>query len=199
MRTGADRGVFVCIVLLLAGGSTAATAEGLPAQGPVPFAAYDANGDGAISEAEFNAVRDKRQAEGRPMRMAPSFAAMDTDHDGRLTLQELTAGQRPAAGGMQGGMQGGMHGGMKPGPGGAAAGNMPTFADFDLNKDGSMTEAEFNEARAARMKERAQQGRMMRGMADGCTFAEIDTNHDGTVSPEEFAAHQAARRQKMGR
>ena len=72
------------------------------------------------------------------------------------------------------------------------------FADFDLDKNGRMTEAEFDEARAARMKQRAEEGRMMRGMADGCTFAEIDTNHDGSVTPEEFAVHQAAQRQRKG-
>lgn len=174
--------------------SAGATAQDVPARGPVPFAVYDQNGDGAVSEAEFDAVRAKRQSEGRPMRRAPSFAELDADHDGKLAPQELAAGPRPGAGGMQGGMKGGMQGGTRPGPTGAGHGEMPTFADFDLNADGRVTEQEFNDARAERMKQRAQEGRMMRGMADGCAYAEIDTNSDGTVSPEEFAAHQAARR-----
>ena len=171
--------------------STAVTAADLPARGPVPFATYDANGDGAVSEAEFNAVREKRQTDGRPMLRAPSFAELDANHDGRLSPDELAAGQRA---GMGGGMVDSTAG---PGPGGGR-GNMPAFADFDLDKNGRMTEAEFDEARAARMKQRAEEGRMMRGMADGCTFAEIDTNHDGSVTPEEFAVHQAAQRQRKG-
>jgi hypothetical protein len=76
-------------------------------------------------------------------------------------------------------------------------GPMPMFADFDLNKDGRITEDEFNEARAARIADRAQKGYPMRGLANASSFADIDTNHDGTLSPAEFAAHQAAHRQQM--
>jgi hypothetical protein len=79
-----------------------------------------------------------------------------------------------------------------PGPGA-----MPAFADFDLNRDGKITEEEFNEARAARIAERAQQGYPMRGLANAASFADIDTNHDGTLSPAEFAAHQTTHRQPM--
>jgi hypothetical protein len=81
-----------------------------------------------------------------------------------------------------------------PGPGA-----MPTFQDFDLNKDGKITEEEFNEARAARIADRAQKGYPMRGMGNAASFADIDTNRDGTLSPEEFSAHQAAHRQPGGR
>ncbi len=81
-----------------------------------------------------------------------------------------------------------------PGPG---PGQMPAFSDFDLNKDGKITEEEFNEARAARIADRAQKGYPMRGLANAASFADIDTNHDGTLSPAEFAAHQAAHRQRM--
>ena len=81
-----------------------------------------------------------------------------------------------------------------PGPGA-----MPTFQDFDLNKDGKITEEEFNEARAARIADRAQKGYQMRGLANASSFADIDTNHDGTLSSEEFTAHQAAHRQPGGR
>jgi hypothetical protein len=76
-------------------------------------------------------------------------------------------------------------------------GAMPAFADFDLNKDGKITEEEFNEARAARIADRAQQGYPMRGLANASSFADIDTSHDGTLSPAEFAAHQATHRQPM--
>jgi hypothetical protein len=79
-----------------------------------------------------------------------------------------------------------------PGPG-----PMPSFSDFDLNKDGKITEEEFNEARATRIADRAQKGYPMRGLANSASFADIDTNHDGALSPTEFEAHQAAHRQQM--
>lgn len=171
--------------------SLGAAAQDLPARGPVPFAIYDKNGDGTVSETEFNAVRAQREAEDRPMRMAPSFASLDVNRDGQLSTKEFAAGQRPAGSGM--------HSGTPPRPSGLARGNMPAFSEFDLNSDGTITEQEFNDARALRIKERAEEGRMMRGMADGHAFSDLDTNHDGAVSPEEFAAHQAAQGMKMGR
>ena len=75
--------------------------------------------------------------------------------------------------------------------------NMPTFADFDLNGDGKMTEDEFNQARAERIAKRAKEGRKMKNLANAPSFADIDTDGDGGVSPEEFAAHQAAHHSKM--
>lgn len=186
-RTNGKVGAVVAGIIGLAI-SLGSAAQELPTRGPVPFAVYDQNGDGTISEAEFKAVREQRQAEGRPMRMAPSFASLDANRDGRLSAEEFAAGQRPAGDGMRSGA--------KPGPTGKVGVNMPAFADFDRNADGKITEQEFNDSRAARMKERAEEGRMMRGMADAHTFAYIDTDHDGAVSPAEFAAHQTAQRTK---
>jgi hypothetical protein len=94
-----------------------------------------------------------------------------------MLLSSTAISQTPAAG---------------PGPG-----QMPAFADFDLNKDGKITEEEFNEARAARIADRAQKGYPMRGMGNAASFADIDTNRDGTLSPAEFATHQATHRQQM--
>lgn len=85
----------------------------------------------------------------------------------------------------------------QPPAGGPGPMMMPSFADFDLNKDGKITEEEFNEARAARIADRAQKGYPMRGLANAQSFADIDTNHDGVISPAEFAAHQASHRQQM--
>jgi hypothetical protein len=82
-------------------------------------------------------------------------------------------------------------------PPGGGPGSMPSFADFDLNKDGRITEEEFNEARAARIADRAQKGYPMRGMGNAASFADIDTNRDGVLSPAEFSAHQAMHRQQM--
>ncbi len=74
----------------------------------------------------------------------------------------------------------------------------PVFADFDLNNDGKISEQEFTEARTARISERAEEGRQMRGLADAVSFAEIDTNNDGSISLAEFSAYQQLHRQKMG-
>lgn len=75
--------------------------------------------------------------------------------------------------------------------------NMPTFADFDLNGDGKMTEDEFNQARSERIAKRAKEGRKMKNLANAPSFADIDTDADDSVSPEEFAAHQAEHHSKM--
>ena len=77
---------------------------------------------------------------------------------------------------------------MRGGRGMGRGGDWPAFSDFDLNGDGRIDEEEFAEARAARVTERANQGRMLRGMATAPPFADLDTNGDGSLSPEEFAA-----------
>jgi Ca2+-binding EF-hand superfamily protein len=73
----------------------------------------------------------------------------------------------------------------------------PAFSDFDLNGDGSLTEAEFNEARAKRMSERATQGYPMRNAGNAPAFGSLDTDGNGKVTPDEFAAAQAQHRQQM--
>ena len=73
---------------------------------------------------------------------------------------------------------------------------MPTFADCDLNGDGTITEDEFTKARSERIAKRAQEGRQMKNLANAPSFQDIDTDDDGGVSPDEFAAHQAEHRAK---
>ncbi len=75
--------------------------------------------------------------------------------------------------------------------------NMPEFADFDLDGDGSITESEFLKARSERIAKRAQEGRQMKNLANAPSFQDIDTDDDGAVSREEFAAHQAEHKAKM--
>ena len=166
-----------------AGMATTAYSEPMPARGPIPFSAYDQNGDGVIDSKEFNAVREQRKAEGRPMRNALTFADLDQNGDGKISAEEFAAAHaaRPRGPGMGGGMQG----------------SMPDFSEFDLNKDGKITEEEFTDARTARITKRLQEGYQMRGLANAPSFADIDTNHDGSISPEEFSAQQAKHRQQM--
>ncbi len=93
--------------------------------------------------------------------------------------------------------------GMGPGPGmGRGMGrNMPTFADFDLDKNGYLDEKEFVEARTMRITERAQEGRMMRGLSNMMEFQDFDKDGDAKVTPDEFAqglaAHQQEKMQQM--
>lgn len=57
------------------------------------------------------------------------------------------------------------------------------FARFDANKDGQVTRAEFDTARAARKAERqAQRGARRQEM-----FAKLDTDKNGQLSAQEFA------------
>jgi hypothetical protein len=89
----------------------------------------------------------------------------------------------------------GQGGRMRPGMGMQA----PSFSEFDLNGDGGLTEQEFYDARAKRMRERARQGYPMYGAANAPTFQQMDGDGNGVVTPAEFADGQAAHhRQMMG-
>ena len=112
---------------------------------PPPFSEFDQDGDGFVTEEEFNAYRAARHEamakEGRPMKgmaTAPAFSDIDADGDGRLTEAELTAAHKAhmkamhEAHGHKG--HGGMHHGMQ----------MPTFEDIDLDGDGCISPAEFD-------------------------------------------------------
>ena len=174
--------------------STTAYSASIPDRGPIPFAVYDKDGNGLISEKEFSEVRaeriSKRAAEGRPMRGAantPTFSAFDTNGDGHLTKDELTAGQK-----IQMEKRRGM--GMGQGRGMGMGRNMPVFSEYDLDGDGVIVEEEFNEARGNRISARAQQGYPMRNLGKSPLFTDIDVNKDGKISPQEFALHQSQRR-----
>ncbi len=82
---------------------------------PLPFSVFDMNNDGAITKAEFDEVRAKRQAAsgglGRNQANAPAFEAFDTNNDGVINMAEFAAvhpmnvpqgqGQGRGVGGMQ--------------------------------------------------------------------------------------------------
>ncbi len=86
---------------------------------------------------------------------------------------------------------------MAMGNGKGMKGNMPSYADFDLDGDGKIVEQEFNQAHAKRMGEMAAEGRQMKHAGECPGFAGIDTNDDGEISEQEFATHQAEHRAKM--
>lgn len=175
--------------------------------GPASFAEFDHDGNGTISEAEFDAVRTERRSAaaqaGRPMRraaMSLTFKEMDRDGNGELTREEFAGAhatqpsQRRWGRGMGPGAGQGAAAGPGAGPGAQGGMNPPAFADFDLNGNGSITEPEFHAARSGRITSRLQEGRQMRNLQDAAaSFADMDANHDGQISRGEFAAHQAAR------
>jgi hypothetical protein len=132
-------------------------------------------------------------------RVQQQFARRDTNRDGFLVAEELA---------MRGGMRGGMAGQRnivvrRMGPGGAvpqAMGNADAAFDrLDANRDGSISRAEFGQARQVRIEKRVmvdgqpgQPGamRMMRrggggGMLGPALLQRADANRDGRVSLAE--------------
>jgi Ca2+-binding EF-hand superfamily protein len=209
--------LYKSMLMVLFGGAAMAVIAQTPTylqQGPAPFEAYDRNGDGVITPEEFNTLRSERQAAraaaGMPMRnaaSAPPFELFDSNRDGVLSPEEMAAmrqqrmGQHPCFRGpgygpgmwnMPGMVPPGRGPGMGMGPGRGM--NMPTFAEFDLNGDGVMTEDEFIEARGRRISERVKQGYMMRGLQNAQPFEMVDANGDGVVTEEEFLRMQMEHR-----
>lgn len=178
---------------------TAALAAAQPPApaGPVALSVFDTNGDGVVSEEEFDAVRRERMATraetGAPMRrapQAPTFAEIDSDGDGRLSAEELAAAQRAPRAARPGAWSPGAGPGMRA---------MPEFADFDSDGDGRLTAEEFEQARERRRNARAQQRLPMRKLQDAPTFEAMDADGDGIVTPAEFARRQEARRAQRRR
>ncbi len=89
--------------------------------------------------------------------------------------------------------------GMGQGKGRGGMQNRPTFATLDLNSDGKITQEEFTQAQAARMTQRANEGRQMKNAGNAPTFESIDSNGDQVVTPDEFSAFQMNHRRGQGR
>jgi len=66
------------------------------------------------------------------------------------------------------------------------------FSNFDKNQDNILTEKEFNEAKAERMKNN--NGQHHRGM--NISFADLDVNKDGKVTIKEFDDYRATMMRK---
>ncbi|WP_299789532.1 EF-hand domain-containing protein [uncultured Shewanella sp.] len=178
--------------------------EELPVNGPIPFAVFDRDNSGFITAEEFDATRNARMAmkasENRPMHGKAcrcSFTQIDKDGDGKLTKEELENGQHVNMQARREMMRQGKGMGQGMGRGMGMGKNMPAFADFDIDGDGSIVESEFTEARSQRMKQMGRQGRQMKNMSHAPSFTDIDLDGDGKINSEEFAAHQLHRHQHM--
>lgn len=118
-------------------------------KGPPTLAEFDTDGDGFLTEQEFNEGRAARHAsmaeEGRPMRgmeSAPSFADFDTDGDGKLSESEFGAGHQKHMAAMRGKHHGkGMHPGHGHKHGKKAH---ASFEEIDNNGDGCIDKAELD-------------------------------------------------------
>ena len=189
---------FIAITALASAASLVyAESAMIAARGPVPFNAIDLDGNGSISEEEYNTVHQQRMsaraAEGRPMRGMlnhPLFVDFDTDRDGQLTPDELSAGRQ---------IQMQKRHGMRMLQSQGRGRNMPQFTDFDLDANGYIVEAEFYEARNKRINQRAKQGYQMRNLARAPSYADIDLDGDAKVSPQEFIKHQTRHCQQRTR
>lgn len=78
---------------------------------------------------------------------------------------------------------------------GSKAGPAP-FSVFDMDGNGSVSEAEFYSVREQRMAAKASEGKKMRCAADAPSFTDLDTDDDGQLSPDELTAGQNAHRAK---
>jgi Ca2+-binding EF-hand superfamily protein len=191
-------------LLISAAPLTAHSAE-LPARGPIPFASYDLNHDGAISPGEFNQVQQQRQdarmANGTPMRQmrnAPSFEDFDTNADDQLSPEELRAGQQAQREKrMQ--QRNTMRTGQGMGPRKGMA-QRPRFDDMDANGNGKIDADEFEAFHDKRMQQRSDEGRRLKRAADAPSFKEMDANGDGNISRSEFMQfHRRSRPMGSGR
>lgn len=154
------------------------------------FARLDSNRDGAITQAEVQALHAKRaermakRAE-RALRRDPGqrFARLDANQDGQVTRAEFDA--RIAARMQRGSAAG-------KAPANRASAGERLFARLDTNRDGAISRAEFDlraRAGAQRMERRAQRmaGRSG-GRFGGRMFAMADANRDQRVTLEEATA-----------
>ncbi|MBA6225053.1 hypothetical protein H4J51_13780 [Colwellia sp. MB02u-18] len=122
----------------------------LPVHGPTTFATYDSNGDGVISEQEFDQVRSERMAtkkSGKGHSMEPgrrkadgmskgrnmaSFTKFDLNGDGVILKQEFSdarAARKKA--------------GVKQGYPMRNLANAPSFEDIDSDGNGKILSEEF--------------------------------------------------------
>jgi hypothetical protein len=135
--------LIVAVVLAFALMPLVTKAETHQKHSPPPLSEFDKDGDGFISEEEFDSTRAARMAAmaeaGKPMKgaaTAPTFSDIDTDGDGRVSEAELTTAQHAHMKAMRDEQDGGCKG-MGKGK------SMPTFADLDTNGDGCISTEEF--------------------------------------------------------
>ena len=143
--------LIITVIIAIAMLPFVAKAESQQRHSPPAFSDIDTDGDGFVSEEEFNSFRAARMAAkaeaGKPMKgaaTAPAFGDLDSDDDGLLSEDELTAGHKAHKKAMHeqhgsGDGQGKQHRkGMK----------MPTFGDLGLRRCGPARRARLTTPQA---------------------------------------------------
>jgi Ca2+-binding EF-hand superfamily protein len=64
------------------------------------------------------------------------------------------------------------------------------FSSYDTNKDGFISEKEFNDIRAKRIEQKTSSGMPMRNVANAPDFSALDTNKDGKLTELELLKGQ---------
>lgn len=160
----------------------------------------DADRNGTISRAEYANAHKNRVRPGQ--RKGAMLGQGQGQGMGRGAAADAPAPQPGVGMGAGQGMGQGQGMGMGQGRGmgqgqGMAAGqgmgrgmNRPDFADFDTNRDGSISQDELNQYRSDKLEQRAKEGRMMRNASKAQAFGDMDTNKDGKIDATEFSNHQ---------
>lgn len=82
----------------------------------------------------------------------------------------------------------------------SAPNNPPTFEEYDTDKNGIVTEQEFDALKTQRMTQRAEEGMQMRNAGNAPMFSDFDKNGDGEITKEELRLMQQEKMQNnMGK
>ena len=137
------------------------------------FTKVDTDGNGAVSQDEFQALNHKKNAEnGSTATSSDKFAKLDSNQDGSLDKAEFDAGRPDTNKGTQGN-HGAKGAGGPPPPGGAGgASSSTTYDPLDSNEDGTVSAAERLAGSTSTDAVQA-------------LFKAIDTNSDSKISAAE--------------
>jgi Ca2+-binding EF-hand superfamily protein len=186
----------VALAVGIAVAAAAHAEDKLPLKGPIPFKAYDHNGDGYISPEEFDDTQARRAAERaaaglRIVPDAPGFIEFDKDEDGRISRKELAGKQGLVA------SPEGKSGKSSQGKGKAGTGGKSRHSNSAGKTPGGNGKAQKHATANGN-------GKSGRGTGDDAgpgrrflSFSELDATGDGEVSPEEFNAAMKARAERL--
>jgi len=162
------------------------------------FAQLDKDGNGTLSQDEMPRGKHPRGQKG------PNFADLDKNGDNVLSQSEVRGRMLDNFAQLDKDGNGTLSQDEMPQAKGGHQHKRPTFADLDTNKDGSLSEAEYN-IQPKGHKAKGHQGQYFQKMdknSDGvldktevrgrllANFDQLDADNNGTLSPEELPSKQ---------